>query len=205
MFGTGGTLSISAVGSIDAQIGLFDAGFNALAGDDDSGSGLNALLSYAINAGTYYIGIGDFAMFAITASNQAWSMDGLAPAGFGAVSYIDNQTLIGTGAYTLSLSMQPLNPVPEPASLAHAGDRSGRPRHAAPQGRLNLALRAASAAAAAEAIKPAIWRALLHGQSVCANGRGRSETVTAGGRMHGTNHFNCGRLLSNAFLGTVPP
>jgi len=43
------------------------------------------------------------------------------------------------------------------------------------------------------------------GQSVCANGRCRSETVTAGGRMHGTNHFNCGRLLSNAFLGTVPP
>ncbi|WP_296753508.1 DVUA0089 family protein [Thiobacillus sp.] len=121
VFGTGGTLSISATGSIDAQIGLFDAGFNALAGDDDSGSGVDALLSYAINAGTYYIGIGDYAMFAITASNQAWLMEGLAPAGFGAVSYIDNQTSIGTGAYTLSLSMQPLNPVPEPASLALLG------------------------------------------------------------------------------------
>lgn len=121
VFGTGGTLSISAAGSIDAQVGLFDAGFNALTGDDDSGGGLNAFLSYAINAGTYYIGIGDFAMFAINADNQAWLMDGLAPAGFGAVSYIDNQTSIMTGDYTLSLSMRPLNPVPEPASLALLG------------------------------------------------------------------------------------
>ncbi|WP_018076682.1 DVUA0089 family protein [Thiobacillus denitrificans] len=121
VFGTGGTLSIGTAGSIDAQIGLFDAGFNALAGDDDSGSDLNAFLSYAINAGTYYIGIGDFAMLAINTGNQAWLMDGLAPAGFGAVSYIDNQTSIMTGDYTLSLSMQPLNPVPEPASLALLG------------------------------------------------------------------------------------
>lgn len=121
VFGAGGTLSISAAGSIDAQVGLFDAGFNALAGDDDSGGGLNAFLSYAINAGTYYIGIGDYAMFAINADNQAWLMDGLAPAGFGAVSYIDNQTSIMTGDYTLSLSMRSLNPVPEPASLALLG------------------------------------------------------------------------------------
>ena len=123
VFGSAGTLIIQATSSqIDTNIGLFDAGFNALAGDDDSGGGLNSLLSYAIGAGTYYIGIGDYAMYAVDASNQAWFLDGLAPAGFGAVSKIENQTLISTGGYTLSLSMRPLNnTVPEPATMGLLG------------------------------------------------------------------------------------
>ena len=123
VFGSAGTLTIQATSSqIDTNIGLFDAGFNALIGDDDSGPGLDSLLSYAINAGTYYIGIGDYAMYAVDASNQIWFLDGLPPAGFGAVSYIANMTTILSGDYTLSLSMQPLsNGVPEPATVGLLG------------------------------------------------------------------------------------
>lgn len=123
VFGSAGTLSILAASSqIDTNIGLFDAGFNALAGNDDSGAGTDSALSYAIGAGTYYIGIGDYAMYAVNAGNQAWFLDGLAPAGFGAVSKIENQTSILTGGYTLSLSMQPLNnAVPEPATVGLLG------------------------------------------------------------------------------------
>ncbi len=121
VFGSAGTLTILATSSqIDTNIGLFDAGFNALAGDDDSGGGLNSLLSYAIGAGTYYIGIGDYAMYAVNASNQGWFMDGLAPAGFGVVTNIENQTSISTGDYTLSLSLRN-NAVPEPATLGLLG------------------------------------------------------------------------------------
>ena len=121
VFGSAGILTIQAASSqIDTNIGLFDAGFNALAGDDDSGGGLNSLLSYAISAGTYYVGIGDYAMYAVNASNQSWFLDGLAPAGFGAVSNIENQTSISTGGYTLSLSLQN-NAVPEPATLGLLG------------------------------------------------------------------------------------
>ena len=81
VFGSAGTLTIQATSSqIDTNIGLFDAGFNALAGDDDSGGGLNSLLSYAIGAGTYYIGIGNYAMYAFNASNPPWFLDGLPPA-----------------------------------------------------------------------------------------------------------------------------
>lgn len=123
VFGSAGTLTILATSNqIDTNIGLFDAGFNALAGDDDSGGGLNSLLSYAIGAGTYYIGIGDYAMYAFDASNQGWFLDGLPPASLGAVSYIDNLTGISSGAYTLSLSLQPLNnSVPEPATVGLLG------------------------------------------------------------------------------------
>lgn len=123
VFGSAGTLTIEATsGQIDTQIALFDAGFNALIGDDDSGSSVDSLLSYAIGAGTYYIGIGDYMMYAIDAGNQVWFMNGLPPAGFGAVSRIENQTTILTGNYALSLSMQPLNnAVPEPATLGLLG------------------------------------------------------------------------------------
>lgn len=121
VFGSAGTLTIQATSSqIDTNIGLFDAGFNALAGDDDSGGGQNSLLSYAIGAGTYYIGIGDYAMYAVNSANQGWFMDGLAPTGFGAVSNIENQTSISTGSYTLSLSVRN-NAVPEPATLGLLG------------------------------------------------------------------------------------
>ena len=121
VFGSAGTLTIQATSSqIDTNIGLFDAGFNALAGDDDSGGGLNSLLSYAISAGTYYVGIGDYAMYAVNAANQGWFLDGLAPAGFGAVSNIENQTSISPGSYTLSLSLRN-NAVPEPATLGLLG------------------------------------------------------------------------------------
>lgn len=123
VFGSAGTLTIQAASSqIDTQIGLFDSGFHALIGNDDAGGSLNSLLSFAIGAGTYYIGIGDFAMYAVNASNQSWFMDGLPPAGFGVVSNIENQTSISTGGYTLSLSMQPLNnAVPEPATIGLLG------------------------------------------------------------------------------------
>ena len=123
VFGSAGTLTILATSSqIDTNIGLFDAGFNALAGDDDSGGGLNSLLSYAIGAGTYYIGIGDYAMYAVDVANQIWFLDGQPPAGFGAVPYIANMTTILSGDYTLSLSMQPLsNGVPEPATVGLLG------------------------------------------------------------------------------------
>lgn len=123
VFGSAGTLTIQATSSqIDTNIGLFDAGFNALAGDDDSGGGQNSLLSYAIGAGTYYIGIGNYLMFAFDASNQGWFLDGLPPATLGAVSYIDNLAGITPGAYTLSLSLQPLNnSVPEPATVGLLG------------------------------------------------------------------------------------
>ena len=123
VFGTAGILTIEATSSqIDTQIGLFDSGFNALAGDDDSGGGLNSLLSYAIGAGTYYIGVGNYLMFAFDAANQGWFLDGLPPATLGAVSYIDNQAGITPGAYTLSLSLQPLsNSVPEPATVGLLG------------------------------------------------------------------------------------
>jgi len=123
VFGSAGTLTISATSSqIDTNIGLFDAGFKALAADDDSGGDLDSLVSVAIGAGTYYIGIGDYAMYAVNASNQSWFLDGLPPAGFGPVSYIANQSSIAAGAYTLSLSMQPVNnAVPEPATLGLLG------------------------------------------------------------------------------------
>lgn len=123
VFGSAGILTILATSSqIDTNIGLFDASFNALAGDDDSGGGQNSLLSYAIGAGTYYIGIGDYAMYAFDAGNQGWFLDGLPPATLGAVSYIDNLTGITPGAYTLSLSLQPLNnSVPEPATVGLLG------------------------------------------------------------------------------------
>ena len=121
VFGSAGTLTIQATSNqIDTNIGLFDASFNALAGDDDSGGGQNSLLSYAISAGTYYIGIGDYAMYAVNASNQSWFLDGLAPAGFGVVTNIENQTSISTGDYTLSLSLRN-NAVPEPATLGLLG------------------------------------------------------------------------------------
>jgi hypothetical protein len=123
VFGSAGTLTINATsGQIDTQIALFDAGFHALAGDDDSGPGVDSLLSHAIGAGTYYIGIGDYAMYAVDASNQAWFMDGQSPTVSGAVMYIANQTSSLTGGYVLTLSMQPLsNPVPEPATLGLLG------------------------------------------------------------------------------------
>ena len=121
VFGSAGTLTIQATSSqIDTNIGLFDAGFNALAGDDDSGGGTNSLLSYTIGAGTYYIGIGDYAMYAFNASNPPWFLDGLPPATLGAVSYIDNLGGITPGAYTLSLSLRN-NAVPEPATLGLLG------------------------------------------------------------------------------------
>ena len=61
-------------------------------------------------------------MYAISASNQAWFMDGLPPAGFGAVSRIENLISIDPGAYTLTLSLQPRsNGVPEPATLGLLG------------------------------------------------------------------------------------
>lgn len=121
VFGSAGTLTIQATSSqIDTNIGLFDAGFNALAGDDDSGGGQNSLLSYAIGAGTYYIGIGNYLMFAFDASNQGWFLDGLPPASLGAVTYIDNQGGITPGAYTLSLSLRN-NAVPEPATVGLLG------------------------------------------------------------------------------------
>jgi len=121
VFGSAGTLTILATSSqIDTNIGLFDAGFNALAGDDDSGGGQNSLLSYAISAGTYYIGIGNYLMFAFDASNHGWFLDGLPPAWLGAVSYIDNQGGITPGAYTLSLELRN-NAVPEPATLGLLG------------------------------------------------------------------------------------
>lgn len=67
--------------------------------------------------------IGDFATYAINGSNQPWELDGLAPAGFGAVSHIQNQSAISSGAYTLTLSMAPLNQnsVPEPGTIALLG------------------------------------------------------------------------------------
>lgn len=124
VFGSAGILTIQATSSqIDTNIGLFDAGFNALAGDDDSGGGLNSLLSYAIGAGTYYVGIGNYAMYAFDASNQGWFLDGLPPATLGPVSYIDSMIGITPGAYTLSLSLQPVrsNSVPEPATVGLLG------------------------------------------------------------------------------------
>lgn len=124
VFGSAGTLTINATSTqIDTQIALFDSGFHALIGNDDmSNASLNSMVSFAIGAGTYYIGIGDYAMYATDASNQSWFMDGLSPAGLGTVSYIDNQTTISTGPYTLALSMQPLgNTVPEPATLGLLG------------------------------------------------------------------------------------
>lgn len=121
VFATGGLLTINATGQIDTNIALFDAGFQALAGNDDSNS-LDSMLTYVIGAGTYYIGIGDYAMYAISASNQAWFMDGLPPAGFGTVSRIENLISIDPGAYTLTLSLQPRsNGVPEPATLGLLG------------------------------------------------------------------------------------
>jgi len=126
VFGTGGLLTINATGQIgtnlDTNIALFDAGFQALIGNDDSGGGLDSMLTYAISAGTYYIGIGDYEMYAINASNQAWFMDGLPPAGFGAVSHIENLISIDPGASTLALSVQPRsNGVPEPATVGLLG------------------------------------------------------------------------------------
>lgn len=124
VFGSAGTLTIQATSSqIDTNIGLFDAGFNALIGNDDlSLVDTNSTLSYAINAGTYYIGIGDYAMYAVDVANQIWFLDGQPPAGFGAVPYIANMTTILSGDYTLSLSMQPLsNGVPEPATVGLLG------------------------------------------------------------------------------------
>lgn len=125
VFATGGLLTINATGQIgtnlDTNIALFDAGFQALIGNDDSG-GLDSMLTYVISAGTYYIGIGDYEMYAINASNQAWFMDGLPPAGFGAVSHIENLISIDPGAYTLTLSVQPRsNGVPEPATVGLLG------------------------------------------------------------------------------------
>lgn len=125
VFGTGSLLTINATGQIgtnlDTNIALFDAGFQALIGNDDSG-GLDSMLTYAISAGTYYIGIGDYEMYAINASNQAWFMDGLPSAGFGAVSHIENLISIDPGAYTLTLSVQPRsNGVPEPATVGLLG------------------------------------------------------------------------------------
>ena len=125
VFGTGGLLTINATGQIgtnlDTNIALFDAGFQALAGNDDA-NGLDSMLTYVISAGTYYIGIGDYEMYAISASNQAWFMDGLPPAGFGAVSQIENLISIDPGAYTLTLSVQARsNGVPEPATVGLLG------------------------------------------------------------------------------------
>src|SRR3569833_2003935 len=111
VFGTGGLLTINDTAQIgtnlDTDIALFNAGFQALIGYDDSGGSLDSMLTYVISAGTYYIGIGDYKMYAINASNQAWFMDGLPPAGFGAVSHIENLISIDPGAYTLALSVQP--------------------------------------------------------------------------------------------------
>ncbi len=123
VFGSAGTLTMQATSSdIDTNIALFDAGFNALIGNDDSGPGSDSLLSFAIAAGTYYIGIGDYAMYAFDASNQDWFMDGLPKAGLGAVSYIANMTTSLSGPYTLTLSMQPLNnTVPEPGTVGLLG------------------------------------------------------------------------------------
>lgn len=123
-FSTGGTLDISAISlSIDTNIGLFDAGFNALIGNDDvSDTNLNSFLSYVISAGTYYLGIGDYAMYAENTSNEFWFMDGLAPNGFGAVDHIDNKSFIDTGEYEIHLSIQPDSvTVPEPAIVALLG------------------------------------------------------------------------------------
>lgn len=126
VFGTGGLLTIHATGQVgtdlDTSIALFDAGFQALVGNDDSGGSLDSMLTYVISAGTYYIGIGDYEMYAINASNQIWSMDGLPPVGFGAVSHIENLTAIDPGTYTLALTVQPRgNGVPEPATVALLG------------------------------------------------------------------------------------
>jgi hypothetical protein len=125
VFGSAGTLTVLATSlDIDTQIGLFDAGFNALVGNDDVvDRELDSAFSYAIGAGTYYLGIGDYQMYAINGSNQAWELDGLPPADFGAVSYIQNLGSIESGDYTLSLSMTPLsqNSVPEPGTTALLG------------------------------------------------------------------------------------
>lgn len=121
VFGNAGTLTVSATGTIDSQIGLFDAGFNPVVGDDDSGVGLDALFSHVIGAGTYYLGIGDYATVALNGGNATWFMSGLAPAGFGPALQIQNASSISTGSYTLALSMQPMNGVPEPATPALLG------------------------------------------------------------------------------------
>lgn len=126
VFGTGGVLTIHAAAGVgttlDPNIALFDAGFQMLAANDDWGGSLDSMLTYAISAGTYYIGIGDSEMYMINASNQAAVMDGLAPAGFGPVSRIDTLTTIDPGAYTLTLSVQPRSrSVPEPATTALLG------------------------------------------------------------------------------------
>ena len=124
VFGSAGILTIQATSSqIDTNIGLFDAGFNVLVGDDDSGGGTNSLLSYSISAGTYYVGIGNYMMYAFDANNLAWFLDGQPPAWLGPVTYIDNLSGITPGAYTLSLSLQPVlrNTVPEPATVGLLG------------------------------------------------------------------------------------
>lgn len=121
VFDSAGTLTVSATGTIDSQIGLFDAGFNPLVGDDDSGAGLDAFFSYGIAAGTYYLGVGDYATVALNGSNATWFMNGLAPAGFGPVLQIQNTYSISPGSYTLALSMPPVNRVPEPGTMALLG------------------------------------------------------------------------------------
>lgn len=124
-FSTGGTLTIAASSTaIDTNIGLFNASFQALIGNDDRGIafGSDSLLSYIITAGTYYLGIGDFMEYAVDTLGNSWFLDGLPPGTLGTVSYIENQSSIGTGGYEMRLSMQPDGEtVPEPASLALLG------------------------------------------------------------------------------------
>ncbi|MHB1351877.1 MAG: PEP-CTERM sorting domain-containing protein [Thiobacillus sp.] len=121
IFGSAGTLTVNATGAIDSQIGLFAAGFNPLVGDDDAGASLDAFFSYGIAAGTYYLGIGDYATVALNGSNATWFMNGLAPAGFGPVLQIRNASSISAGSYTLALAMPPANGVPEPGTKALFG------------------------------------------------------------------------------------
>ena len=55
-----GVLTATTSGSTDTYGVLLDESGNPLAGDDDSGDGLNFLIAASVNAGTYYLRVGGF-------------------------------------------------------------------------------------------------------------------------------------------------
>lgn len=120
-FATGGTLTISTSSSIDPEIFLFSASGGGIGSDDDSGPGIESLLTVSIAAGTYYIGIGDFNTAAQDTDGTQWT-SGSPPGSFGTLNFIQNTSFIDGGNYSIYLSLTTGEAgVPEPMTLGLLG------------------------------------------------------------------------------------
>jgi len=124
----GGLLNIAASGTFDTQLSLFDALGIGLIHDDDSGVGLQALISDVLDAGNYLIAISAFnydpqsAGGAIFPTGFPGPFNAIGPGGGLPLSGWGGDSFAAGGEYAISFSSVVNSPtVPEPGTLALLG------------------------------------------------------------------------------------